>query len=154
VTDLHTEARLGTLERRLAHIRREVPAAERDALAAAQTRADSVAARFGKLVGDPTPGEGQLDYRKRLAAGFQQHSPRFKASQLGHLDAASFGVVEAEVYADAVRAADASIQPGTLKAVHEPGLGGRTITRYVGDIGAFLAPFVTDGAICRINEKS
>jgi hypothetical protein len=153
MTDWRTIDRLNVLERRVANARREVPAAERDALAAAQSRADSVAARFGQSVSSPIPGEGELDYRKRLAEQFQPHSPRFSQSRLSPLDAASFGVIEAEVYADAVRAADASVQPGTLKAIEERDRSGRTITKFVGDVGVFLAPYVSGGISGHINEK-
>jgi hypothetical protein len=152
-TDWRTIDRINVLERRLEQARREIPSAERAALAAAQTRADSVAARFGGSVSSPIPGEGELDYRKRLAEQFQPHSPRFSHSRLSPLDAATFGMIEAEVYADAVRAADASVQPGTLKAIEERDRSGRLVTRYVGDVGAFLAPFVSGGYTGNINEK-
>ena len=155
VVDYRLRGQIDNLEMQLENYRREVSGSERTALEAAQTRADAVAALFGESVSGPIQGEDVLTYRKRLAMGFQKHSPQLKNSRLlKALDAGSFALCEEQIYNDAVAAAHtAPMQPGVLKAVESRDHAGRLITRYVGDIGAFLQPFTLDGVAGRINRN-
>lgn len=149
------KARLAKLEGTVKIMRDEVPASERDALAAAQVRADSVMAMLGDRAPAPIPGETSLDYRKRLASRLRQHSPRFKESRFDGFDSVTMGLVEDQVYADAVASAKAgpSSTPGVLVPFQERDSAGRLITRFHGDIGAFIAPFVPqDRQLVKLNR--
>ena len=153
IGDLKTQ--LAALTATLKGITTEVPASERDALAAAQARADSVAAMFGDRAPPPIPGETPLAYRKRQLRRFQPHSERFKATDLGPLDEATIGTVEDVVYADSVAAAraPAAERVGVLVPFEERDRAGRTITRYAGDIGAWMAPFMSGATVGKINRN-
>jgi hypothetical protein len=73
------------------------------ALADVQARADTVAQAWGKRAPAPMMGETVLGYRKRLVRGFQRHSTAWKAADLYPMtDAAVFGNIEEQIYADAL----------------------------------------------------
>ncbi len=127
--------------------------AERDALAAAQARADSVAAFTGERASAPVPGESVLEYRRRLLGHFQQHSERFKAAPLGTLGATVIGPIEDIVYADAIAKAKRPETPGTLQPV-TTFENGRSVTRFYGDIGTWMGAFALQGVSARINRSA
>ena len=78
---------------------------EENARADAQHRADSVAAMFGERAPPPMSGEDTLTYRKRMLRRFVKYSPQFKDADIHAIaDAATFGGIEAVVYADAAAA--------------------------------------------------
>jgi hypothetical protein len=154
-TDWDTVARVNAIEKRVANIRRETTLADVDAMAATQSRADSVLAHFGQRASPPIPGERHSEYRKRMLATLAPYSSEFKSSRFGSLDDATLPVIEDRVYQDAAAAAraDADKTPGVLIPFEERDCTGRLITKYRGDIGAFLAPFVLDGVSGRINRN-
>lgn len=143
---------LKRLEGIVAGITKETPRADIDALAAIQSRADSVAAMYGDRASPPISGEAVLDYRRRMLKRFQPHSARFKNTRFDALDEATITTVEDQVYADAVNSAreTQAATPGVLVPVESQDRSGRTITKYHGDIGAFLAPFVSGATVSRI----
>lgn len=153
--DSATNDRIIALEAKIKHLTTEVPVDERNALALAQSRADSVAAMFGDRASPPIPGERPIDYRKRQLGRFQKHSARFKDSRLDSLDEAMLGPIEDIVYADAVQAAKSPTvgSPGQLIPIVTRDQAGRQITRFGGDIGAFMAPFMTGATVGRINRN-
>ena len=158
VENVDLKTRLAALETSIKGLTTEVPASERDALAAAQSRADSVAAMFGERASAPIPGERPVDYRKRLLARYQRHSPRFKDSRFDSLDAAMLQPIEEIVYADAVTAAKSpdAARAGVLLAVEHRDSAGRTITTYNGDPMAWMQHFMTGaqvGRIVRLNQR-
>jgi hypothetical protein len=109
---------------------------------------------FGDRASPPLAGERPIDYRRRLAARFQKHSERFKETRFDTMDPNTLGVMEDLIYADAVAAAKApggASTPGQLIPIQERDSAGRMITRFVGDIGAFMAPFTSPGATVRVN---
>ena len=140
------KAQLAAMQSQIRGFTAEVDGTERDALAAAQSRFDAVAAMLGDRAPAPMPGETSLAYRRRVLKRIAPHSPRFKDSRFDGLDANTMTVVEDQVYADATTSARQTIQakPGVLVPVVER-IGGRDITRYHGDPGAFFAPFVSGG---------
>ncbi len=146
-------ARTNALQQRVDRLTAPQPAAERDALATAQARADSVAAHFGGQVSAPILGETPLAYRKRVLLGFQRHSPRFKNTQLGPLDSPSLSLVEDHVYADAVAAAKKP-PPGVMREVSERDAAGRLISRFYGDPSAWMDTFMSSGVSARINRSA
>jgi hypothetical protein len=154
-TDWDTIARVNALEQRVANVRREQTGFDTDALAAAMHRADSVMAPFGERAPAPIAGETALDYRRRLLAKIAPRSPEFKNSRFGSLDAGTLPVIEDRVYTDASaasrNAADAT--PGILVPFEERDASGRMITKFHGDIAAFLAPYTLNGISGTINRN-
>ncbi|MGH7054943.1 MAG: hypothetical protein ACREFA_14165 [Stellaceae bacterium] len=150
-----TRERIARLESQIGRIRSGQEADERDELAAAQARADAVAALFGERVPSPGLGQGALAYRRSLLRRFQKHSPQFKDSSLGGLDAPAVELVERQVYADAADAARAAPdgKPGVLVPQQSRDAAGRLITRFYGDPLAWMQPFIRGGQVCHIREK-
>ncbi len=147
-------ARLADAERRVAGLRREQTADERDQLAEAQVRADGVARLFGQRALPPLPGESPLRYRQRLATALQKHSPRFASARLDGLDSATLAGIENEIYSDASGAAHRGDDlPGRLVPVQEIDVAGRQITRFTGDPLAWMAPFMGTHVIGRFNRR-
>jgi hypothetical protein len=149
MAEIGTYARVYAIEQQLRAIRD--PNRDPAEFEAIQARADAVAAMFGDRAPPAIPGETPLDYRKRLLAQFQGFSPQFEKTRLHSFDAPTIEALEQRIYADAQAAAYQSTQPGELRAVqsHE---GGRLITRFVGDVGEFMAPFSHHGATVKINR--
>jgi hypothetical protein len=148
------KARLAAVEGMVAHLTRETPAEERNALAQAQARADGVAGLFGERAAAPMPGESSADYRRRLVAKFKQHSPKFAETDLSRLDAAVLGPIEDIIYNDAAsaarnptRAAHGVVIPITTRE------NGRDVTRFTGDPLGWMAPFMLDGMAFRMPER-
>ena len=149
-TDL--KARLATFEATLKGLTAEVTPDEREALATAQSRADSVAAMFGDRAPVPMSGETSIDYRKRVLKRFQPHSPQFKESRFDSLDGAMLKPIEDIVYHDSINAAKgpAQVKAGLLVPEVRPDAAGRQITRYHGDPMAWMQHFCTGAQIGRI----
>jgi hypothetical protein len=148
------KARLAEMERLFRGITAEAPAAERDALAQAQSRHDAVAAMFGDRAPPPSPGETSLAYRRRLAGRLQRHSPRFEKASFAALDSASLGAVEDIVYADAVAASRAPAQESAGTLIEEVRReGGRDVTRFHGDPMAWMQHFSTGAQVGRFNRN-
>lgn len=146
--------RVGAAEARLAWLSSEVTPEQRDALQAAQVRADSVGALFGQRVSEPRLGETPLSYRRRVLRDFQVHSPQLQHAQLDAMNDATLGLVENQVYADAAVAARtaAEAKPGVLTPYVEIDAAGRRITKFYGDPMAWMAPFMTGGSRGRFNR--
>ena len=101
-------------------------------------------------------GETSVDYRKRLLSRFQKHSPTFKDTRLTAFDSATLAAVEDRVYADALSSARApgDATPGMLIPFEERDRAGRIITRYHGDIAAFMEPFIPQSQqIVKLNRN-
>ena len=150
------KAKYAKLESMVKGIVAETPGEDRDRLAATQARADAVCAMFGDRAPSPIPGEAVLDYRKRLLKRLAPHSAPFKNSRFEFLDDAQVTMTEDRVYADAANSARSvnDARPGVLVPYEERDRAGRTITKFAGDIGAFLASFVISEPITgHINRK-
>lgn len=149
------KARLAALEGAFTSLTRETPAEERNALAAAQARADGIAGLFGERAVPPLPGESGVDYRKRLASKFKQHSARFKETDLSRCDAAMLSAVEDIIYNDAAAAARSPgrASAGVLIPIVERDMAGRQITRFTGDPMAWMQHFTGQAAVGKINRN-
>jgi hypothetical protein len=151
MTEIGTYARVYALEQQLRAIRD--PNRDPAEFEAVQARADSVAALHGDKAPPPILGESLLNYRKRLLAQFQGFSPQFEKTRLHSFDAPTIEALEQRIYADAQAAAYQSTQPGELRAVVSRDDVGRKITKFVGDVSEFLAPFMDHGQRVRINSR-
>ncbi len=115
---------------------------ERNEVADAQVKADSVFSCFGKRAPVPLSGEKPLAYRRRLMIQLQEHSPDFKSVDLSSIaDSALLSVAEKTIYADAQKSASLSVGPGMLREIKRADATGRQISTFEGDPAATWAPF-------------
>ncbi len=134
------------LRREIAELKSRIPTeltdAERNEVADAQVKADSVFSSFGKRAPAPLSGEKPMAYRRRMMIQLQEHSPDFKAVDLSSIaDSALLGFAEKQIYADAQSAASLSVGPGMLREIKRPDATGRQISTFEGDPAATWAPF-------------
>ena len=134
------------IRRELAELKSRIPTelsdAERNEVADAQVKADSVFSAFGKRAPAPLSGEKPLPYRRRLLVQLQEHSPDFKSVDLSSIaDAALLGFAEKQIYADAQSAASLTVGPGMLREIKRADATGRQISTFEGDPAATWAPF-------------
>lgn len=116
--------------------------ADRDAMADAQARADSVYSMFGKRAPRPLDGETVVDYRRRLAKEVQPHSPTWKEVHLASLGADAFNIAENTIYADAqVAAASPDFDGGALREQITVDATGRRISTFHGHPASWMAAF-------------
>ncbi len=130
----------------IAELRSRIPTelsdADRNELADAQIKADSVFSAFGQRAPSPVSGEKPLAYRRRLLVKLQEHSPDFKGVDLSAIaDAQLLNIAEKQIYADAQSAASLSVGPGQLREIKRADATGRMISTFEGDPAAAWAPF-------------
>lgn len=134
------------LRQEIAELRSRIPTElsdeERNEIADAQVKADSVFSCFGKRAPVPLSGENPLAYRRRLMIQLQEHSPDFKTVDLSTIaDSALLSVAEKTIYADAQKSASLSVGPGMLREIKRADATGRQISTFEGDPAATWAPF-------------
>ncbi|WP_312837610.1 NUDIX hydrolase [Atlantibacter hermannii] len=134
------------LRQQIADLRSRIPTElsdeERNEVADAQVKADSVFSCFGKRAPVPLSGENPLAYRRRLMIQLQEHSPDFKSVDLSSIaDSALLSVAEKTIYADAQKSASLSVGPGMLREIKRADATGRQISTFEGDPAATWAPF-------------
>lgn len=134
------------LRQEIAELRSRIPTElsdeERNEVADAQVKADSVFSCFGKRAPVPLSGEKPLLYRRRLMIQLQEHSPDFKSVDLSSIaDSALLNVAEKQIYADAQKSASLSVGPGMLREIKRADATGRQISTFEGDPAATWAPF-------------
>ncbi|MFP8682268.1 NUDIX hydrolase, partial [Enterobacter asburiae] len=134
------------LRQEIADLRSRIPTElsdeERNEVADAQVKADSVFSCFGKRAPVPLSGEKPLAYRRRLMIQLQEHSPDFKTVDLSSIaDSALLSVAEKTIYADAQKSASLSVGPGMLREIKRADATGRQISTFEGDPAATWAPF-------------
>jgi len=139
----------------LSNLTKPLTVEDRDALARAQSRADAVMQMFGSHANVPLHGESPIDYRRRLAAALQKHSPELKAIKLDALEGQMFAMAEDRIYADAQTAAltPAEAPAGRLIPIISKDSSGREITRYVGDPKVWMEPFKRKGVNFSFNQS-
>ncbi|MCK6926202.1 NUDIX hydrolase [Enterobacter roggenkampii] len=134
------------LRQQIADLRSRIPTElsdeERNEVADAQVKADSVFSCFGKRAPVPLSGEKPLAYRRRMMIQLQEHSPDFKSVDLSSIaDSALLSVAEKTIYADAQKSASLSVGPGMLREIKRADATGRQISTFEGDPAATWAPF-------------
>jgi 8-oxo-dGTP pyrophosphatase MutT (NUDIX family) len=112
------------------------------ALAEAQERADAVYGAFGANIRAPRPMDGETlpGYRRRLAAGLQKHSPRWKEIDLYAINDAALVNVEQDVYNDAMAVArnPADLGEGELRSHRRILESGHTSVDFYGKPSAWM----------------
>jgi 8-oxo-dGTP pyrophosphatase MutT (NUDIX family) len=127
-----------------AMIPKELSDAEREEMAGAQAKADSVFACFGDSAPRPLNGEDLLGYRKRLAGKLRERAPKFaKVNLAGISDPAAFEIIEGQIYSDAM---DAGMNPaetpeGGLREIVRTDSTGRRISTFIGKPGHWMDDF-------------
>lgn len=134
------------LRQEIAELRSRIPTElsdeERNEVADAQVKADSVFSSFGKRAPVPLSGEKPMAYRRRLMIQLQEHSPDYKAVDLSAIaDSQLLSTAEKHIYADAQKAASLSVGPGMLREIKRADATGRQISTFEGDPAATWAPF-------------
>lgn len=120
----------------------ELSDSERNELADAQVKADSVFSVLGKRAPMPLSGEKPLSYRRRLMIQLQEHSSDYKAVDLSSIaDSALLNIAEKQIYADAQSSASLSVGPGMLREIKRSDVTGRQISTFEGDPAATWGPF-------------
>lgn len=130
----------------IAELRSRIPTElsdeERNEVAEAQVKADSVFSSFGKRAPIPLSGEKPMAYRRRLMIQLQEHSPDYKAVDLSAIaDSQLLSTAEKHIYADAQKAASLSVGPGILREIKRADATGRQISTFEGDPAVTWAPF-------------
>ena len=112
-------------------------------MADAQAKADSVYSAFGKAASRPLAGERLMAYRKRLLRPLQAHSDAYKAVDLRTVtDPALLSIVEAGIFADAMKAARAPVAHADQLIEHRTvDRAGRTVSTFSGSVSAWLDDF-------------
>ena len=118
--------------------------ADYNALADAQSRADSVYLAFGKSAPQPMRGETPLAYRVRLLNGVKEHSPGFKNVALDKValaDTKALDSIEPQIYADAeaVARSPVTVADGELRCITKH-VGAHIFNTYVGQPAAWMNP--------------
>lgn len=149
------------IARRIADVESRLPKRMSDAdyaaMADAQARADAVYSAFGDRAPRALEGETPLAYRRRLAKGIQQHSPKWKKSDLAliaSVDSAAFAEIENDIYADALVSAKspADIPFGELRAVNRvDSVTGHRMTEFYGEPRSWMARFSTGRRKAKLN---
>ncbi|MGP6642735.1 NUDIX hydrolase [Klebsiella pneumoniae] len=134
------------LRQEIAELRSRIPTElsdeERNEVAEAQVKADSVFSSFGKRAPIPLSGENPMAYRRRLMIQLQEHSPDYKAVDLSAIaDSQLLSTAEKHIYADAQKAASLSVGPGQLREIKRADATGRQISTFEGDPAVTWAPF-------------
>lgn len=134
------------LRQEIAELRSRIPTElsdeERNEVAEAQVKADSVFSSFGKRAPIPLSGEKPMAYRRRLMIQLQEHSPDYKAVDLSAIaDSQLLSTAEKHIYADAQKAASLSVGPGMLREIKRKDATGREISTFEGDPAVTWAPF-------------
>ncbi|WP_069009681.1 NUDIX hydrolase [Yersinia enterocolitica] len=134
------------LRREVAELKSRIPTelsdSERNELADAQVKADSVFSVLGKRAPMPLSGEKPLSYRRLMMIQLQEHSGDYKAVDLSSIaDSALLNIAEKQIYADAQSSASLSVGPGMLREIKRADVTGRQISTFEGDPAATWGPF-------------
>lgn len=150
------EARLKEMEARLNKATRMPTIEERNAVAAARKRADSVYSALGRETPEWLHGESPASYRRRLADGLKDLSSTLKKTVMDSLPEDVFGLTEERIYADAMEATKRSdvCPPMQLRPHKYTDETGHQVTEYHGDNRAWMAPFMAPGAVTKIDKNA
>lgn len=125
-------------------IPRDLTDEDRNAIAAAQARADSVFSSLSKNLPHAMMGETPINYRRRLAGIIQGLSKEWKGISLKALPDDAFTNAESAIYADAAKAARSpvDIAPYELRRHARESSAGHKIVEYTGDPKSWMEDFM------------
>ncbi|GAB0119912.1 hypothetical protein [Acidisoma sp. 7E03] len=148
---LRLRAQVEEATARMRAMQQPLSAADREQMEAVRHRHDAVAALFGERAREPMAGESPDTYRAALLQDLAKRTRSYAKSNFFRADSATLAAVEPHVLAEARHDALSS-QRGRLVEYHETDPSGRRITKYAGDIGAFMAPFMAPPATTPIRN--
>jgi hypothetical protein len=127
-------------------LKRQPTSEDRDQIAKAFTRADSLYQMLGDETPATYPGESPIAYRRRLATGLRKYTDSYKAYVLhDSVDATAFGLLESAIYAEALEAAKHPVindaNEGVLREIKTVEFG-KQVSRFQGDSNAAWLPFM------------
>jgi hypothetical protein len=139
------ERELRALRRNQEALTKPLTIEDRNAIAAAHTRADSLYQMLGEQAPQHYPGDSPIAFRRRLADGLRKFDKNKWANYVIHdsLDSHAFELIENAIY-DAARAAAKNpeiVGANQLRAIHDMSLG-KPRVRWVGDARAAWTPFM------------
>ena len=148
--------RIRELEGAMSRVLRQPTVDERNQIAAARHRADSVYTMLGRTTPERMAGESPMAYRRRLADGLKDHSAALKKTVMDALPDDVFGITEERIYQDALEAAKqpSVMPPMTLRPHTYQDTTGHTVTEYYGDPMTWMAPFMSAGVKAKINRSA
>ena len=150
--------RLREVEDRLARNanRSPITRADEQEMAGMQARADEVYVKAGRKAPPPLPYERPREFRRRLAAGLQEYSPRLLGVDLSTIADDALRPVEAQVYADAaVYGPTAGLRAGEMRPVEKISEGGHRLIEYAGGARAhFSQAFRPPVRFARLRSQS
>lgn len=149
--DKKADSDMASIRAAIADMAKRIPAdrsdEDRAAFADAQVRADEVFNALGQRAPAPMQGERLMDYKRRLANKLKPHSKAWKDVKIeAFADDAGFGVVEQQIYADAVQAANSPVglAENTILGRSRRLSTGHDETRFVGNT-SFVRSFSRQG---------
>ncbi len=150
-----TAAQLKEMQALMAKTLRQPTIEERNQVANARKRADSVYAACGKTTPEWLPGESPMAYRRRLADGLKGYSDALKKTVMDSLPDDVFEIAEEKVYNDASSASRLpNMNPPMQLRPHryQDSVTGHNVTEYFGDPMAWMSPFMSPGAKLKLNK--
>ena len=148
-------AKMAELESQIKRLSKQPTIEERNALAQSRRHADSIYSRLGREAPEPLPGEQPMAYRRRLADGLKDLSPKAKGLSIDGLPDPVFEVTEERIYQDALEAAKRpDITPPMQLRQHryQDEATGHMVTEYSGDPMAWMSTFMSPGARVDFNR--
>lgn len=138
------KSQIADLTAKISGLQRQPTIEDRNQIASAFHRADSLYQMLGEVTPQSMPGEQPIAYRVRLASGLRKYSDKFKGYALrDSIDPASFDLIEERIYNDAREHARSPAEPASagLREVRTTEHG-KTYSRFYGDSRAAWAPFM------------
>jgi len=136
---------------------RELTDADRDAISAAQAKADGIYSAFGDSAPRPMQNELPLEYRRRVLMKLQTHSPTFKDEDIRAIAMVpkAFQIAEDQIFKDAWTAATTPEDIdgiGGLREVRRVNRDtGHVIKEYYGNPMAWMSQFTGGRRLARFN---
>ncbi len=138
--------RLHSLEERIAREADQSPitVADERRMADLQARANSIYTQADRHAPAPLPLERPDTYRRRLAKGLQEYSPKWRSADLSALDDVALDVIEQQIFADAAANSKThGLKPGEIVPRKSAELDGHVRVDYVGGEGAWFGHLFT-----------
>jgi len=142
-----TRAEAAALRAEIARLSARAPAiladADRERFADIQVRADSAFQAFGERAPGPLEGETPTQYKRRIGAKLQAHSPKWKDTRLSAIaDDATLDVIMDDIYADSIAAArrGVDVPRGHLREVKTRNDAGHTFIAFEGSPSSWMNP--------------